>query len=380
MTVNHATGWLMSLLVPLLMLAGCSPESTSSPEAGFAGLATRLTGDRNDQSGRHFRQPGPGDTIVLPQDLGPHPQYRIEWWYLTANLHTPDGQPLGLQWTQFRQALQPRAPDQLPPPPSDWPLQSVWMADAALSFQGQHRFHEKLARGDIGNAGAQASPFAVWLDDWQLSTDQQGHWHLQVASGDWRYQLTLERQGSPVRHGDHGFSAKSADGEGSMYFSYVDLRISGTVSVGDQSWPVAGEGWFDREWSSQFLKTGQQGWDWMGLHLDSGAEVMAFRLRSGDREFRSGTWISPSGEVTALKAGQLSLTPMGYRDTGQGRVPDRWRLEIPSKQLAVTVTVAPGEFWNQGLFPYWESPATVTGSAIGRGYIELTGYRAAGQH
>ncbi len=375
MTVSHANVWPIFLLVLLFIPAGCGPESTSSSNAGFAGLATRLAGDQNDQPDRPFRQPEPGDTIVLPRDLGPHPQYRIEWWYLTANLHTPDGQPLGLQWTQFRQALQARAPDKPPPPPSDWPLQSVWMADAALSFQGEHRFEEKLARGDIGQAGAQASPFAVWLDDWQLSTDSQGRWHLRVATGDWRYQLTLERQSPAVRHGDQGFSAKSPDGEGSMYFSYVDLRISGTVSVGNQSWPVAGEGWFDREWSSQFLKTGQQGWDWMGLHLASGAEVMAFRLRSGEQEFRSGTWISPTGDVTSLKTDELSLVPVGFRDTGQGRVPDRWRLEIPSKDLTYTVSAVPGVFWNQGLYPYWESPVRVSGSETGEGYIELTGYR-----
>lgn len=375
MTENLTVTRIACLVVCLWLMAGCSPESGTAPETGFAGLATRLTNDPD----RPFRQPAPGDRINLPQDLGPHPQYRIEWWYLTANLHTDDGQPVGLQWTQFRQALQPRAPDQPPPPSEDWPLQSVWMADAALSFQGQHRFRERLARGDVGNAGARATPFGVWLDDWQLSTDSQGHWHLQVASGDWRYDLTLERQGPPVRHGDHGFSAKSANGEGSMYFSYVDLHISGTVSIGDRSWPVAGEGWFDREWSSQFLKTGQQGWDWMGLHLDSGAAVMAFRLRSGEQMFRSGTWIGPTGEVTPLSTDQLSLTPIGFRDTEQGRVPDRWQLDIPSKDLSVTVTARPGEFWNQGLFPYWESPATVSGSTTGRGYIELTGYRKADQ-
>ncbi|MDX1802093.1 MAG: lipocalin family protein, partial [Marinobacter sp.] len=115
----------------------------------------------------------------------------------------------------------------------------------------------------------------------------------------------------------------------------------------------------------------------MGLHLDSGAAVMAFRLRSGKRVFRSGTWIGPGGEVTPLSTDQLSLTPIGFRDTEQGRVPDRWQLDIPSKNLSVTVTTRSGEYWNQGLFPYWESPATVTGSATGRGYIELTGYRKA---
>lgn len=101
-----------------------------------------------------------------------------------------------------------------PAKPALWPLEAAWMAHAAMSYSGQHRFAEKLARGD------------------------------------------------------DGFSAKSASGEGSMYFSLVDLKIEGTVTLVGETLTVAGTGWFDREWSSQFLKAGQQGWDWFALHPD----------------------------------------------------------------------------------------------------------------
>lgn len=82
------------------LLAGCSGPDE---EVGFAGLADNI------QSTDGFEQPAPGDELVFPQDFGPHTAHRIEWWYLTANLETEAGDPLGLQWTQFRQALEPRA-------------------------------------------------------------------------------------------------------------------------------------------------------------------------------------------------------------------------------------------------------------------------------
>ncbi|HBX41554.1 MAG TPA: carotenoid 1,2-hydratase, partial [Marinobacter adhaerens] len=81
-------------LLLLLALGGCSE---SRQQTGFAGLA----GVADPESEVPFLQPGAGDRLSFPDDFGPHPQHRIEWWYLTANLRTADGQPLGLQWTQF---------------------------------------------------------------------------------------------------------------------------------------------------------------------------------------------------------------------------------------------------------------------------------------
>ncbi len=361
---------LLMAMVGVLALAGCA----DAPEPdGFAGLADAGPAD----TGVPFLQPRPGDRITLPADLGPHPQHRIEWWYLTANLRTDDGQPLGLQWTQFRQALQPRRPSDPAPDPQRWPRHSAWMAHAAVSFKGQHRFAERLARGDLGQAGAQAEPFRVWLDHWELTaTGVPGQWRLTVAqpaadgASPWRFELTLSVAGEPVRHGQQGFSAKSASGEGSMYFSLVDIRIDGTVTLGERRLAVSGQGWFDREWSSQFLKAGQQGWDWFALHLDSGDKLMAFQLREEDGGFRAGTWIPAHGTPVALTGEDLTLEALAHR----GAVPIRWRLRVPDQGVALEVSAPPGDYLNRGLYPYWESPVSISGSHAGEGYMELTGY------
>ena len=347
-----------------VVLAGCSEPQQ---ESGFAGLA----GIADNESGVPFLQPGPGERLSFPEDYGPHPQHRIEWWYLTANLKTQDGEPLGLQWTQFRQAIEPRPADAEPPDANNWPLEAAWMAHAAVSFDTRHYFAEKLARGDVGHAGARAEPIAVWLDDWQLEAEPaHGSWRLQVAADGWSYDLTLRVTGKPVAHGDQGFSAKSADGEGSMYFSLVDLQIDGRVTLDDQTLDVSGKGWFDREWSSQFLKSGQQGWDWFALHLDSGDKLMAFQLREEDGGFRAGTWIPADGEPIALGADQLNLTSLTQGDG----YPRAWRLEVPDFGLNLEVAAPAGDYRNTGLYPYWESPVSVSGSHDGVGYMELTGY------
>ncbi|WP_166269438.1 lipocalin-like domain-containing protein [Marinobacter caseinilyticus] len=356
--------WLVYLLIGAV--TACS--ETSSLDSSFAGL-----GDIAEEG---FRQPSPRDGIELPRDMGPHPDYRIEWWYLTANLTTAEGTPMGLQWTQFRRGLQPPTANDPGTVDHHWPLDTIWMSHAAVSFDGRHVFEERLARGGIGQTGATAEPFHVWLDDWQLSEGQNGHWELSAGAGagDWHYTLRIRPQRPIVRHGQNGFSAKSVDGQGSMYFSFVDLAIDGTVTIDGQTLAVSGQGWFDREWSSQLLKAEEGGWDWLALHLGNGDKVMAFRLGQEDQPFRSATWVAANGEVETLSANQFTLEPLHRRKTSAGTVPDQWRLTIPSKNIVVAVTVPPGNYWNDGVFPYWESPVAVSGSHRGTGYLEMTGY------
>ena len=349
----------------VLALVGCSEQQEP---AGFAGLA----GAMNSDTEVPFLQPGPGEQLSFPADLGPHPQHRIEWWYLTANLETDEGEPLGLQWTQFRQAIKPRTADTSPPDAGEWPLEAAWMAHAAVSFDRQHYFAEKLARGDVGHAGATASPFAVWLDNWQLTEPPgDGPWRLQVSADNWSYDLSLKVQGEPVAHGEQGFSAKSASGEGSMYFSLTDIQIEGTVTLGDETLKVSGKGWFDREWSSQFLKGSQEGWDWFALHLESGDKLMAFQLREAGDAFQSGTWIPAQGDPVALSPDQFRIKPA----SGQDGYPRQWQLEVPEYGVSLEVSAPPGDYLNAGLYPYWESPVSVSGSHSGVGYMELTGYK-----
>src|ERR1700759_3293027 len=62
---------------------------------GYAGLGDSSEG---------FATVTPGKVFSFPADHGPHPDFRIEWWYVTANLTDAQGAACGLQWTLFRQA------------------------------------------------------------------------------------------------------------------------------------------------------------------------------------------------------------------------------------------------------------------------------------
>ncbi|TVP52661.1 MAG: carotenoid 1,2-hydratase, partial [Halomonadaceae bacterium] len=86
------------------------------------------------------------------------------------------------------------------------------------------------------------------------------------------------------------------------------------------------------------------------------------------------SWITPERDVQGLGPGELTIDPVSWRETPRGRVPVGWEIRIPGQNVALTVAAPPGDYWNLGQFPYWESPVEVSGSHQGRGYMELTGY------
>ena len=378
---------LVATLLALLWLAGCNAErddATPDEPAGFAGLGEEAEG---------FPQAQPGTPLRFPEDHGPHPDYRIEWWYLTANLEDDSGEPVGLQWTLFRQAL--TAPDERPEP-APWAADQLWMAHMAVSRGETHRVAERFARshsarGD-GQAGARAQPFQAWLDDWQLAsrieepgTDTFAELTLSAHQADDRggfgYDLTLTAEGPLVLHGENGFSQKSADGQGSMYYSQPFWRMDGEVTLDGVTREVSGRGWLDREWSSQLLGPEQEGWDWFSLHLESGHKLMAFQLRGGGEggdDYRSGTWITPEGEPTALAPDELSLTPLATSAVAGRQVPTRWRLDIAHLDLELIVEAPYAERWMATSVSYWEGEVIAydaeSSERLGEGYLEMTGY------
>ncbi|MGJ8622735.1 MAG: lipocalin-like domain-containing protein [Yoonia sp.] len=323
---------------------------------GFAGLGT--------QAADAFSLPAPDPEFTFPRDHGPHEDYRIEWWYLTANLSGPDGTPYGLQWTLFRSAVAVEEG-------SGWTTPQLWMGHAAVTTPDAHYVSERLARGGIGQAGVVAAPFNAWIDDWILAGDWTDM--RMTASGvEFSYDMTLTAQGPLVFHGDDGYSVKSAQGQASYYYSQPFFEIAGTLRLPGGDVAVTGNAWLDREWSSQPLAANQTGWDWFSLSFDDGDKLMGYTLRQSDGNgFAVATWIAPDGATISYPDGALVATPLGYNDRD---VPVQWRLVLPEQDLDVTVAAINENTWMPTTVPYWEGPVTVEGSHAGIGYLEMTGY------
>ncbi len=324
---------------------------------GFAGLGADADG---------FSVPQPDPTFQFPADHGPHPDYRIEWWYITANLTDAAGNPYGLQWTLFRSAMAPETR-------GGWDDPQLWMGHAAVTTSDDHYVTERLARGGIGQAGVTAAPFRAWIDDWEFDGIENGT--LKATGPDFGYDMTLSAQGPLVRQGLQGYSVKSASGQASYYYSQPFYQISGTLHLPEGDVLVSGTAWLDREWSSQPLADDQTGWDWFSLAFDDGARMMGFRLRQTDgQDYTSATWIAADGTPTPYANGALNATPLTDTTVAGHTLPTQWRLQLPAQGVDVTVTAVNTDAWMTTSVPYWEGPVEIEGSAKGVGYLEMTGY------
>ncbi|WP_301584977.1 lipocalin-like domain-containing protein [Halomonas alkaliantarctica] len=377
-----------------LGLASCSDapstESTQTQQPshnGFAGLGAQAQG---------FAQADASVSLVFPHDHGPHPDYRIEWWYLTANLEDSQGEPLGLQWTLFRQALMP---PQQRPTPAPWATDQVWMAHMGISQHATHVAAERFARSHSGEsssklvqqrgqAGVVATPFHAWIDDWFFRSPLEANFErftLSAYSGHgnerFGYDLTLSAEGPLVWHGENGFNAKTVQGQGSHYYSQPFLHIEGSVTLKGESRHVQGSGWLDREWSSQLLNAEQTGWDWFSLHLDDGRKLMAYRLRGGGEngsDYRFAHLFNADGQTELIGPDSVMLLPLATERVAERDIPTQWQLTLPDANLELTIEARHPNRWMPTTVPYWEGDVVVrntsTQQQIGVGYLEMTGY------
>jgi predicted secreted hydrolase len=330
-------------------------------------------------AGTDYAQVTAGRTLVFPQDLGSHPAFRTEWWYVTGWLTSEQGESLGFQVTFFR-----TKPDIAPANPSAFAAHQLIIAHCALSDPQRGRLwqEQKIRRAGFGLADAAEGDTHVWVERWSLARSGETY-AAKIDSADFSLDLRLLETQPVLLQGENGFSRKGPqERSASYYYSLPHLEVSGEVLRKGAKSRVTGDAWLDHEWSSEYLDAQAQGWDWIGINLDDGGALMAFRIRgpSGEQRWAGGSHRNSAGTVQIL-------TPADIEFRG-GR---RWKSPRTGIDYPVAWQIRAGaqEFELQPLMDdqendtrlttgaiYWEGAvrAMDQGKLIGRGYLELTGY------
>jgi len=365
---------LAALLLPFTLFA----DEKTAPESQLSELLSG-EGDAGFEKAIEPRE------FEFPEDHGPHPGFRNEWWYVTGNLDGDGGRRFGFELTIFRFALTPS----LPATESEWRSNQVYIAHFAVTDADRERFFaaERFSRGALGLAGAKALPFRVWIEDWEIAAEETGapeRWRLRASDPGFSVDLELSSAKPPVLNGDAGLSQKSAEpGNASYYYSMTRWLTDGSLQLGDDTFRVTGLSWLDREWSTSALGADQLGWDWFALQLSDGSDLMFYNLRKldGSQDAQSaGTWIDTDGRSLHLGRDDVEITVTDTWESPQGGVyPSAWTLRAPGQGLDLRIRPVMAD---QELFTtvrYWEGAVDVEGErdgrpVTGRGYVELTGY------
>ena len=338
----------------------------------------------------------PGTTLSLPRDHGSHPAFRTEWWYVTGWLRTEAGEDLGFQVTFFRSRPGTVATGN----PSAFTPHEVIITHAALAdaHRGRLWHDQRSARAALGLAGATPGDLRVWLDRWSLRAcpgiahghdrdrscvGQGASFVTRIDAAGFALALEFAPTQAPLLHGEGGLSRKGASPlAASWYYSLPQLGVTGRVTRGAHVARVTGTAWLDHEWSSEYLEAGASGWDWIGLDLDDGGALMAFRIRDAQQRTRwaGGTLRNAQGRVRVFSPPEVVFTPgRRWRSPRTGiEYPVEWRVTAGDFAIALRPFMDDQESDTRRSTGavYWEGAVTALrdGRRVGRGYLELTGY------
>jgi len=341
-----------------------------------------------------FAIPQPDHVFAYPRDYGAHPEFRIEWWYVTGHLFAAEARRFGFQATFFRLAGPPMGPEVNP----DFSRREVFLAHMALTDVKTGRFlHEERLNRAGWDASAAVGQLAVVNGPWSLKMMERDHLHLfGSVEADVALDLDLTPAKPLVVFGEHGVSHKGADpSAASYYLTFSRLATTGKVTLEGTAYQVKGESWMDHEISSSQLGANQVGWDWTCIQLQPTPnaprrrELMLYRMRlrdgSADPVSRL-QWVTPEGRaVTAPFTWEVLETWKSPRSGA--RYPAKVKLTSvdPDSHQPVTFILEPlvkdQELTNAlGGGPYWEGACRVSdgaGQEVGSAYLELTGYAKA---
>ncbi|ATE62560.1 lipocalin-like domain-containing protein [Thauera sinica] len=340
-----------------------------------------------------------GTPLDFPRDLGAHPAFRTEWWYVTGWITDEAGIERGFQVTFFRvrTGIGERSKSRFAP--TQLVLAHAAIADPAL---GRLRHAQRAERAHEPLAGADAGRTRAWVRDWLLEGDG-GRYRTRIAADAFSFELDFLPAGPPLLNGHDGFSRKAPDPRhASHYYSRPQLAVAGTLTLEGRRHEVRGQAWLDHEWSSELMPERAKGWDWIGINLRDGGSLMAFRMRddAGGALWSAFTLVEHGRTQRREGPDAVRFTPLRtWRSPRTGaEYPVEWELELPATAAggghARRLRLVPlmddqeldsarstGAIYWEGAVRVLEAPggagADEAHSApreFGRGYLEMTGY------
>ena len=240
------------------------------------------------------------------------------------------------------------------------------------------------------HAFASDADTTVHLNDWHLQRDPSGRYHTRISGNALGIELTAQPTQPLLLQGDQGFSRKGPDpSQSSFYITHPQLAVQGQLRIDGRMVQITGRAWLDHEWSEALMHPDAVGWDWIGMNLHDGSSLTAFRLRrrDGSAVWAGGSWrgsvTGATGVAPARSFGPDEVQWLPGRRWTSPRTgasyPVEWQVLTPVGRFTVNALVDAQELDSRASTGtvYWEGVSDLLdqqGRAVGRGYLEMTGY------
>lgn len=277
----------------------------------------------------------------------------LEWWYVSAYL--PE-EGWAFHWAFFKAytQLRPDIGNTLLGALNPGPFHVSHIA--VTDLRSDKKVFVERSDAPRGDSVVRYPPLRLEQGDWKLW--QEGEAYRLTGAG---LDLRLTPRKPPVTH-PPGYSGTEETGR-MYYVSYTRLVLEGTY----QGRSLRGEAWMDHQWGSQ-LAGRSATWDWFGLQLSNGGEVMLYRVKNAAGEVvqLAGTWIGPDGQVSELK--NVRMTPHEAWISPSGRTYTlSWSVEGEGFSLSLDPLRKDQELLAaSSQVAYWEGPVSGAGTWQGQ--------------
>ena len=333
-----------------------------------------------------------GNPLRFPHDHGAHPDTRTEWWYLTGSLQgrasaSSPAQTYGFQITFFRSRVDVAAHSA-----SRFATRQLIFAHAAVTDlqRGELLHDQRIARAGWGLADAAEGDTHLTLRDWQLHRTgdvQRSTYRSRIPARAFQLDLNFTQTQPVLLQGQAGFSRKGPEPrQASHYYSHPHLAVDGSLRLHGQTLNVQGRAWLDHEWSESIMHPEAVGWDWIGMNLQDGRALTAFRLRrqDGSTLWSGGSLRTPGQPARIFTFPEVRFTPgrTWLSPASGARYPVEWTVDTPAGRFQVRARLDAQELDSRGSTGsiYWEGLSELRdaqGAVVGGGYLEMTGYASA---
>lgn len=376
-----------------------------------------------------------------PFGVAAHDNVTIEWWYVNAHVTTEKGRHLALIGSFFRFGngrnflnplqAQPRAhyliyavtdldkKMQRSYSLADHNMVSLLQTAAPLLAasnphdKGAQALLAALQKGTLpvghqeiaGNASVVSKPFHIAYGTENSlaatnSTNTAYALNLDAGQSD-KIHLTFSSQKRPMAVGGKGETGLRRAND-MYYFSLTRCQVGGTIDTGaGPEKIVGGQGWFDHQWGNSWVAQ-NNGWDWWGVQLDDGTDILFFRQRdlaTGKVFFPLATFMDKDGNQSVTRKIVFQPDPHSLWKSPKTGVtyPLAWRVTFPEKHLSLNINAVVRNQEMQILGPgggIWEGLCSVKslqasfdaqgrydggfviGGVEGVAYMELVGYNS----
>ncbi len=303
------------------------------------------------------------DRLPAADNWGPN-NSPLEWWYVSGYL--PE-EGLAFHWALFKAYA-----------PQNW---QIGIINPAIFFPGPyHASH--IAVTDLRTNQKHFEERFDFRPDRPRGDSLVAYPPLRIEQGDWRllqvgstYQLSagsIQVRLTPLKPAvvhPPGYSGTAETGR-MYYVSFTRMALEGVIA----GRPVRGEAWMDHQWGDQIGNQGGSAtglgalWDWFGLHLSNGVDLMLYRVKNARGEVvqLAATAIDAHGQVRELK--NLAMTPRETWTSPSGRSYNlSWQIEAEGLQLRLEPLRKDQELLTASTrVAYWEGPVAGSGTWQGQ--------------